>query len=270
MYAYEYVDEKLANVEAVESESRTDLFLGVGIKKYTKTNLNTVLDSPENIDDIYDEYNATMQDNNYQSGSLVAEITNSNDSKGLKLGDLVVEFNGNKINSYTDLDTYIDQLSIKTSSNVSISFIRYEGGQAKLIKNVIALEEGKDYLNKDIKDRVQGLAFTKDGHVIFSRSYCRNTSKSAYVSDLLVYNVGAWTSTKKDWAKWGDDALETVVALPPMVEAIMLNTEKDDDILLDMLFESSAVNYYKGSDGKGESEAPIDSIIQVQMKLNLA
>ena len=53
------------------------------------------------------------------------------------------------------------------------------------------------------------------------------------------------------------------VSLPPMVEEVEMVGDE-----LYMIFESAATTYLEGTDGKGQSMAPIDKIIAVKMKLD--
>ena len=55
---------------------------------------------------------------------------------------------------------------------------------------------------------------------------------------------------------------EMAVALPPMAEEVEMNGNE-----VYILFESSAMMYLEGTDGKGISESPIDKIISVDMDL---
>ena len=52
------------------------------------------------------------------------------------------------------------------------------------------------------------------------------------------------------------------VALPPMAEEVEIN---GDEVYI--LFESSAMMYLEGTDGKGKSDSPIDKIISVDLGL---
>lgn len=107
---------------------------------------------------------------------------------------------------------------------------------------------------------VQGVAFSQSGKAIFSRSRGRNVTKPNFISELMIFDA-TWNSGEM----WDADEVwkeEMAVALPPMAEEVEMVGDK-----LYILFESSAMTYLEGTDGKGKSDAPIDKIISVDLKL---
>lgn len=109
------------------------------------------------------------------------------------------------------------------------------------------------YAEREIPSRIQGLIFTPEGKVIFSRSYTRNTKKKKYTSELLVYDATWDDLLDYTWQ------LEMAVAMPPMAQEIDISEDK-----LYVLFESATMTYLEGTDKKGKSECPIDKIISVE------
>lgn len=100
-----------------------------------------------------------------------------------------------------------------------------------------------------IPDKVQGIAFDKEGRVYISSSYGRK--KSSY---LKVY-ASADDLDKKP----GKPIIK--VEMPPCSEEIALTEEK-----IYVLFESAGEKYLEGTDGKGKSTAPIDQILTIGKK----
>ena len=102
-----------------------------------------------------------------------------------------------------------------------------------------------------LPDRIQGACF-KDGYLILSRSYSRNVSGSTYISQLRIYKVSEPSSN----GNIKKNSVVKTITLPPMVEGIVAGSS-----YMYLLFESAATKYYKGTDGKGKCEYPVDRII---------
>ena len=254
MYAYEYV----AGQETEKGYMKGEL---VHVKEVTGLTPDQSYMGFEAMDT--DESQVAIK--NIEDGKI-ATIATESGNISLQVNDQIIKIDGQDIERLEDIYNLFedkDRLLIE-GRKVGITILRDE----ETISGTITLASGGSNLYKDIKDRVQGLAFTKDGHIIFSRSYCRNTMLDEYVSDLIIYDGIEWDSANRDWKNWDDTA---IIVLPPMVEAIILDSDNGlGNIVLDMIFESSAPNYYKGLDnnGNGESEAPIDRIIQLSLSLS--
>lgn len=95
-----------------------------------------------------------------------------------------------------------------------------------------------------IPDKVQGIAFDKEGRVYISTSYGR--TKSSY---LKVYDSIGELDQKPN-----KPAVR--VEMPPCAEEIDLA-----DGQLYVLFESAGEKYFEGTDGKGTSISPIDEVL---------
>lgn len=95
-----------------------------------------------------------------------------------------------------------------------------------------------------IPDKVQGIAFDKDGRVYLSSSYGR--TKSSY---LKVYD-----SVDKLNEKPGKPEIK--IEMPPCAEEIDFS-----DGQLYVLFESAGEKYFEGTDGKGRSVSPIEEVL---------
>ena len=98
-----------------------------------------------------------------------------------------------------------------------------------------------------IPEKVQGVAFDKNGMVYISTSYGR--TKSSY---LKVY-----TSLKA----MDDAPLYPMlkVEMPPCSEEIVLENDR-----IFVLFESAAEKYFEGTDGKGTSISPIENVLAIR------
>ncbi|MBO5371489.1 MAG: InlB B-repeat-containing protein [Lachnospiraceae bacterium] len=98
-----------------------------------------------------------------------------------------------------------------------------------------------------IPEKVQGVAFDKNGMVYISTSYGR--TKSSY---LKVY-----TSLKA----MDEAPLYPMlkVEMPPCSEEIVLENDR-----IFVLFESAAEKYFEGTDGKGTSISPIENVLAIR------
>ena len=95
-----------------------------------------------------------------------------------------------------------------------------------------------------IPAQVQGIAFSEDGKVYVSTSYGRKRS-----SYLKVYD-----SVEKMAADTGNP--KSTIEMPPCSEEICYEDGK-----LYILFESAGMKYLEGTDGNGQSPAPIDKLL---------
>lgn len=100
-----------------------------------------------------------------------------------------------------------------------------------------------------IPDKVQGVAFDRDGRVFISSSYGRTSS-----SYLKLYESAELLDQKpgKPMAK---------VEMPPCSEEICVT---EDDVYI--LFESAGEKYLEGTDGKGRSVSPLDEVLVLSKK----
>jgi len=99
-----------------------------------------------------------------------------------------------------------------------------------------------------IPKEVQGVAFDEEGTVYFSTSYGRKNSSyiKAYDSLLMMeHNLK-------------QPALE--VEMPPCSEEVVFM-----DGVLVVLFESASEKYFEGTDGKGNSIAPLDTLLEIEI-----
>ncbi|MBR2403875.1 MAG: InlB B-repeat-containing protein [Lachnospiraceae bacterium] len=99
-----------------------------------------------------------------------------------------------------------------------------------------------------IPKEVQGVAFDEEGMVYFSTSYGRKNSSyiKAYDSLLMMER-----NLKKP-------VLE--VEMPPCSEEVVFT-----DGVLVVLFESASEKYFEGTDGKGSSIAPLDTLLEIEI-----
>ena len=101
----------------------------------------------------------------------------------------------------------------------------------------------------DIPPRVQGVTFTKQGEVILSVSYGRRNSsyiKRYHSLQTMADDVGNY---------------EECIELPPCSEGIVCSDNK-----IYVLFESAAKKYFEGTDGYGQSDAPLNRILMIERK----
>lgn len=115
------------------------------------------------------------------------------------------------------------------------------------------------YYNKDtdelismteyqIPKQVQGVAFDEDGSIYFSTSYGRkNSSYLKVYTSLIALNQNL-----------SQPSIE--VEMPPCSEEVAF---VDDSLLI--LFESASEKYFEGTDGKGISQAPLDTLLEIEI-----
>lgn len=99
-----------------------------------------------------------------------------------------------------------------------------------------------------IPDKVQGVAFDKDGHVYLSTSFGRN--KSSYIK----YYESAYELSKHP------EKPSQCVEMPPCSEEVAI---AGDELIV--LFESGAQKYMEGTDGKGRAIAPLDHMVAIHL-----
>ncbi len=100
----------------------------------------------------------------------------------------------------------------------------------------------------DIPKEVQGVAFDEDGTVYFSTSYGRKNSSYLKAYDSLL----TLTTNLKE------PVLE--IEMPPCSEEVAFV-----DGSLMVLFESASEKYFEGTDGKGNSVAPLDALLEIEI-----
>ncbi len=97
-----------------------------------------------------------------------------------------------------------------------------------------------------IPKEVQGVAFDEDGTVYFSTSYGRKNSSYLKMYDSLL-------TMEQNLAK---PSLE--IEMPPCSEEVAFV-----DGSLVVLFESASEKYFEGTDGKGSSLSPLDTLLEI-------
>lgn len=144
-------------------------------------------------------------------------------------------------NSPSCISCYGDRIWVATHSTIfdgeMISYI-----YKKDTEELIAVSEYQ------IPKEVQGVAFDEDGAIYFSTSYGRKNSSylKGYTSLLaLTQNLT-------------EPSIE--VEMPPCSEEVAF---VDGSLLV--LFESASEKYFEGTDGKGISTAPIDTLLEIEI-----
>lgn len=99
-----------------------------------------------------------------------------------------------------------------------------------------------------IPKEVQGVAFDEEGSIYFSTSYGRKNS-----SYLKVYASLLELADKPD-------APSISVEMPPCSEEVAFV-----DGALVVLFESASEKYFEGTDGKGSSLSPLDTLLEIEI-----
>lgn len=99
-----------------------------------------------------------------------------------------------------------------------------------------------------IPKEVQGVAFDEEGTIYFSTSYGRQNSSYIKAYESLL-------SMEKNLEK---PSLE--VEMPPCSEEVAF---VDGSLLV--LFESASEKYFEGTDGKGNSLAPLDALLEIEI-----
>ncbi len=215
----------------------------------TKEKLRNENDEDE---DVVDEDKGTVDEDDEDED----DTDEGKKSYFLQKGDVIISLASTKITGLTGMEKVLSEYSAD-NKDIEITIRRTtEEDKTVEISGIISL--GVYYIEKDvpsrlIPNRVQGLAFSEDGTKLFlSRSTGRNTTKTNYISEVAVY----------DWDE-DDTALGTPIrsiVVPPMIEQIEVK-----DGYLYMIFESAATLYLEGTDGSGNSEAPIDKLVSMKI-----
>ena len=252
MYAYEYKDGKLSQVRSINNTAIED-YLGVHT---TDTKLQVKVSQTGETA----EEKVVMVDQVYKTTGILAK-------NELKKRDILYKINGVRIETTKQLETTLEKC--KQGDSLDIDIYRYQeqseivsGSAVKInvptiLKDKLTIENRGEIVYRTIPPYVQGVTFTKTGKTVFSCSYGRNTTKKKFLSQLLIYGA----TDEKNPSGLGE--IEMAVSLPPMVEEVEMVGDE-----LYMIFESAATTYLEGTDGKGQSMAPIDKIIAVKMKLD--
>lgn len=274
MYAYKYEDKKLKPVKQYANTIEED-YLGI-ITSGSSEETDEIGDLNVDNGNVKEE-KWTAED--LEKGTVILGtisgggvlVTEGEEKVKLRADDVIVKVGDKRVGCRDDLvealseyqpgdDIEITALRAKekdTEQTATPQAITAEEDEVTVLVGKTTAGErvySEETVFRAIPDRVQGLTFTEDGDVYFSRSTGRNLTKTYYVSQLVKYE-----------ATWGDNYKweETlIVNLPPMVEAI----ESDGDYIY-MIFESAAMTYLEGTDGAGKSESPIDKIVSVKIKL---
>lgn len=273
MYAYQYVNKKLEPVKQYANAIEED-YLGV-ITAGNSEESEEIGDL--DTDSVVGEIEWTVED--LKKGAVILGTISGGgiltDEAGetvkLRGDDVIVQIGNQRVENRDELVAVLSEYN--PGDNITVTALREQKsenaqnatGQAvdaeengvTVLEGTIQAGERKysdETVSRVIPDRVQGLTFTDEGDVYFSRSTGRNLTKTYYISQLVKYE-----------ATWGDNYKweETlIINVPPMVEAI----ESDGDYIY-MIFESAAMTYLEGTDGAGQSESPIDKIVSVKIKL---
>ncbi len=157
----------------------------------------------------------------------------------------------------------VDVSGISTEYEIenSPSCIAYYGGRIWVATHTIVFDgemvsylfdEDSDTLiamaEYEIPKKVQGVAFDETGAVYFSTSYGRKSS--SYLK--------AYTSLIELDKNLSKPAVE--VEMPPCSEEVAF----ENGALL-ILFESASEKYFEGTDGNGQSKAPLDTLLQIDV-----
>jgi hypothetical protein len=189
-----------------------------------------------------------------EDGKKEDDAKEEEESYFLAENDVIISLDGVDITSLANMENVLEQYSGNNSINITIR--RTTEDKTVEISGTITL--GVYYVEKSvpsrlIPNRVQGLAFSEDGtKLLLSRSTGRNTTKTNYISEVAVYD-------------WDEDDTELgtpirSIVVPPMIEQIEVK-----DGYLYMIFESAATLYLEGTDGSGNSEAPIDKLVSMKI-----
>lgn len=111
-----------------------------------------------------------------------------------------------------------------------------------------AVEELVSLSEYQIPKRVQGVTFDEDGSIYFSTSYGRKNSSymKAYTSLIALSQHLSEPSVE--------------IEMPPCSEGVAF---VDGSLLI--LFESASEKYFEGTDGKGISTAPLDTLLEIEI-----
>lgn len=256
MAAYEYKDGKLEEVCKYLHPVQED-YLGVATADLEEEDIQeTGVSGGAIVVSVASEkegvYESRMESDD--SGAFVEEET------CFEEGDIITELDDVRIEDSEMLSQFLS--TKKTGEIVTIEGLRLddEGVLTRLYGKIELDSRSTKSAVRTIPYYVQGVTFTPSGKAVFSRSWGRNQTKNHFISELMVFEA-TWNTDEM----WDADEIwkeEMAVALPPMAEEVEIN---GDEVYI--LFESSAMMYLEGTDGKGKSDSPIDKIISVDLGL---
>ena len=207
----------------------------VSLSMKVNSHLGGVTYDGENIWICHSEQN-TLERIDY---SFVQKIVESGANYCVDVSGISVEY---KIkNSPSCIAYYGDRIWVATHTTV------FDGTMVSYSYNK-STEELIPLADYQIPKEVQGVAFDEEGTIYFSTSYGRKNSSyiKAYESLLTM---------EKNLKK---PSLE--VEMPPCSEAVAFVEGS-----LVVLFESASEKYFEGTDGKGNSLAPLDALLEIEI-----
>jgi hypothetical protein len=174
---------------------------------------------------------------------MTSELSLQPESAVFEEGDIITQIDDTEITDTASLNEALKDRQV--GELVHVRGIRNQGtdGFITLSGTIELTKRSTKSAARTIPYCVQGVAFTSTGKTIFSRSWGRNSTKNQFVSELMVFNA-TWNADEM----WDADEIwqeEMAIALPPMAEEVEMN---GDEIYI--LFESSAMTYLEGTDGK--------------------
>ena len=207
----------------------------VSLSMKVNSHLGGVTYDGENIWICHSEQN-TLERIEY---NFVQKIVESGANYCVDVSGISVEY---KIkNSPSCIAYYGDRIWVATHTTV------FDGTMVSYSYNK-STEELIPLADYQIPKEVQGVAFDEEGTIYFSTSYGRKNSSyiKAYESLLTM---------EKNLEK---PSLE--VEMPPCSEAVAFVEGS-----LVVLFESASEKYFEGTDGKGNSLAPLDALLEIEI-----
>lgn len=207
----------------------------VSLSMKVNSHLGGVTYDGENIWICHSEQN-TLERIEY---NFVQKIVESGANYCVDVSGISVEY---KIkNSPSCIAYYGDRIWVATHTTV------FDGTMVSYSYNK-STEELIPLADYQIPKEVQGVAFDEEGTIYFSTSYGRKNSSyiKAYESLLTM---------EKNLEK---PSME--VEMPPCSEEVAF---VDGSLLV--LFESASEKYFEGTDGKGNSLAPLDALLEIEI-----
>lgn len=257
MAAYQYKDGKLEEVYKYLHSAEED-YLGVTTESLDEEEmLETSVTGGAIVVSVIAENEGLYE---YPAGQMEGKDTASGTETCFEEDDIITQVDGRDVADSAALNEILR--SKKPGEILTVEGIRIgENGSFTRISGQIELV-GRSIRPavRTIPYYVQGVTFTSDGKAIFSRSWGRNPTKKNFISELMVFQA-TWNSGEM-WDAGEIWKEEMAVALPPMAEEVEMNGNE-----VYILFESSAMTYLEGTDGKGVCDSPIDKIISVDMGL---
>ncbi len=265
MAAYQYKDGKLEEVYKYLHSAEED-YLGVTTESLDEEEMQTAnVSGGAIVVSVVTEKEGLYE---YTTDGDVEQQPVESKKQGTRFGietcleedDIITKVDGQEIADPAALDKLLH--GKQSGEIISVEGIRMgDTGDIIKISGKIELESrSTKSAVRTIPYCVQGVTFAANGKTVFSRSWGRNQTKNNFISELMVFQA-TWNSDEM----WDADEVwkeEMAVALPPMAEEVEMNGNE-----VYILFESSAMMYLEGTDGKGISESPIDKIISVDMGL---